>query len=292
MSASRMPPNPRACSSKRRRTVSRMSFALEGVGLAHAHGAIALADIRLSARAGESIALIGPSGAGKTSLLSVLGTAWWQQTTGTLQLLGSSPPALDARALRRLRARIGTVHQAPPLPARQRVVTSVLAGRLGQWPAWKALASLAYPMDIAGARAALARVELEDKLFARCSQLSGGQLQRVGIARVLYQQPALVLADEPVSALDPTLALATVRLLVEDAAQRGATLVASLHAVDLALGCFARIVGIRGGRIAFDLPAAEVSQAQLQALYAGAGEPVPGLPVRSHGAPLPLNACR
>ena len=292
MSASRMPPNPRDCSSKRRRTVSRMSFALEGVGLAHAHGSIALADIRLSARAGESIALIGPSGAGKTSLLSVLGTAWWQQTTGTLQLLGSSPPALDARALRRLRARIGTVHQAPPLPARQRVVTSVLAGRLGQWPAWKALASLAYPMDIAGARAALARVELEDKLFARCSQLSGGQLQRVGIARVLYQQPALVLADEPVSALDPTLALATVRLLVEDAAQRGATLVASLHAVDLALGCFARIVGIRGGRIAFDLPAAEVSQAQLQALYAGAGEPVPGLPVRSHGAPLPLNACR
>jgi len=143
----------------------------------------------------------------------------------------------------------------------------VLAGRLGQWPLWKALASLAYPQDIAGAREALARVQLEDKLFARCDQLSGGQLQRVGIARVLYQQAELILADEPVSALDPALSLATVQLLVQEAAARGATLVASLHAVDLALSCFTRIVGIREGRIAFDLPAAQVGEAQLQALY-------------------------
>ena len=213
-----------------------MSFALDGLGLAHANGTVALADIGLAARQGENIALIGPSGAGKTSLLSVLGTAWSGQPglQGAVRVLDSDLSALQARVLQGLRARIGTVHQAPPLPARQRVVTSVLAGRLGQWPAWKALASLAYPMDIAGARAALARVELEDKLFVRCDQLSGGQLQRAGIARVLYQQAALVLADEPVSALDPALALATVRLLVADAAQRGATLVASLHAVNVA----------------------------------------------------------
>lgn len=270
-----------------------MSLELNGVGLAHANGTIALADIRFAARQGENIALIGPSGAGKTSLLSVLGTAWAGQPGlhGKAQVLGSDASALNARALRGLRARIASVHQAPPLPGRQRVVTSVLAGRLGQWPAWKALASLAYPMDIPGARAALARVELEDKLFARCDQLSGGQLQRAGIARVLYQQAALVLADEPVSALDPALALATVRLLVEDAAQRGATLVASLHAVDLALGCFARIVGIKGGRIAFDLPAAQVSEAQLQALYAGEGQQLPTL-LPARAAALPMNACR
>ncbi len=270
-----------------------MSFSLEGVGLTHANGTMALADIRLAARQGENIALIGPSGAGKTSLLSVLGTAWSGQTglQGAVRVLDGELSALDARALRGLRARIGTVHQAPPLPARQRVVTSVLAGRLGQWPAWKALVSLAYPMDIPGARAALASVELEDKLFARCDQLSGGQLQRAGIARVLYQQAALVLADEPVSALDPALALAAVRLLVADAAQRGATLVASLHAVDLALGCFARIVGIKAGRIVFDLPADQVSEAQLQALYAGEGLPTL-LPAREAAAFLPMNACR
>lgn len=272
-----------------------MGFELNGVGLVHANGTLALADIRLAARPGENIALIGPSGAGKTSLLSVLGTAWAGEPglQGAVRVLDIDLSASNARRLRGLRARIGTVHQAPPLPGRQRVVTSVLAGRLGQWPAWKALASLAYPMDIPGARAALARVELEAKLFARCDQLSGGQLQRAGIARVLYQQAALVLADEPVSALDPALALATVRLLVADAAQRGATLVASLHAVDLALGCFARIVGIKAGRIAFDLPADQVTEAQLQALYAGAGQQLATLlPAREAAAFLPMNACR
>ncbi len=253
-----------------------MSFRLAGVGLTHASGFTALADIGLAAARGEQIALIGPSGAGKTTLLSVLGTAL-APTTGQAEILGAIPARLAAGELRRLRGRIGTIHQAPPIPGRQRAVTAVLAGRLGQWPAWKGIASLLYPVDVAGARAALARLDLADKLFQRCDRLSGGQLQRVGIARVLYQAPELILADEPVSALDPALALATVRLLTEGARQRGATLVASLHAVDLALSCFPRLVGIKAGRIAFDLPAAEVSEALLHDLYASEGEALPTL---------------
>ena len=134
-----------------------------------------------------------------------------------------------------------------------------------------------YPIDIAGARAALARLDLGDRLFERCDHISGGQLQRVGLARVLYQQPDLVLADEPVSALDPALALQTVRALLADAEARGATLVASLHAVDLALSEFPRIVGVKDGRIAFDLPAAEVSEALLRELYASEGSELPTL---------------
>lgn len=255
-----------------------MSFVLDDVGLTHANGFVALSGIRLSAAQGESIALIGPSGAGKTSLLTAIGTAHLP-SSGRMQVLGQAlPTAPSARQLKALRSLIGTVHQSAPIALRQRVVTAVLAGRLGQWPLWKALASLAYPQDIAGARDALARVQLEAKIFARCDQLSGGQLQRVGIARVLYQQARLILADEPVSALDPALSLATVQLLVQEAAARQATLVASLHAVDLALSCFARIVGIRDGRIAFDLPAAQVSQAQLQALYAHADGSAAALP--------------
>jgi len=251
-----------------------MSFALDGVGLTHANGFVALAGITLKAEQGERIALIGPSGAGKTSLLSLLGTAQ-APTAGQVRVLDCA--VNGASTAQSLRARIGTIHQAPPIPARQRVVTAVLAGKLGQWPFWKALASLAYPQDIPGAGAALARLELADKLFVRCDQLSGGQLQRVGIARVLYQQADLILADEPVSALDPALALATVKVLVEEARARKATLVASLHAVDLALGCFTRIVGVKAGRLAFDLPVAAVDEALLHDLYASEGQTLPTL---------------
>lgn len=255
-----------------------MSFTLAGVGLTHANGFTALSDITLQATQGERIALIGPSGAGKTSLLSVLGTAL-APSSGTVEILKFGSFSGSTATGKALRSRIGSVHQAPPIPGRQRVVTAVLAGKLGQWPAWKSLASLAYPLDVPGARAALERVDLADKLFARCDQLSGGQLQRVGIARVLYQQADLVLADEPVSALDPTLALATIRLLIADAAARGTTLVASLHAVDLALGNFTRIVGVKAGRLAFDLPASEVSTPLLHELYASEGNE---LPVQAH----------
>lgn len=256
-----------------------MSFELTGVAVTHPNGFQALQDIHLRVQPGEQIALIGPSGAGKTTLLQCIGTGVLP-TAGQLTVLqtavtqasttgSGAQRALSAGALRDLRARIGTVHQAAPIPLRQRVVTAVLAGRLGQWPWWKALASLLYPQDIAGAQAALDRVQLPEKLFVRCDQLSGGQLQRVGIARVLYQQAQLILADEPVSALDPALSLSTVQLLTHEARAHGATLVASLHAVDLALQCFPRVVGIQQGRIAFDLPSAEVTPAHLQALYGG-----------------------
>ena len=265
-----------------------MSFTLHDINLTYANGHAALTGITLQARAGEQLALIGPSGAGKTSLLSVLGTAL-QPDSGTLTVLGADVAATPDAVPRALRARIGTIHQAPPLPGRQRVVTAVLAGRLARWPAWKSVASLLYPQDAAGAHTALERVDLGDKLFARCDQLSGGQLQRVGIARTLYQQPDLMLADEPVSALDPTLARATVRLLVDEAQRRGATLVASLHAVDLALECFPRIVGVRAGRVLFDLPAERVDDALLHALYASEGDELPVL-AREPRASIPAIA--
>lgn len=253
-----------------------MTFSLAGVGVVHPNGKAALANVTIRACAGERIAIIGPSGAGKTTLLRVLGAAL-RPTSGEVELLGLSPWALGATGLRRLRARIGTVHQSAPLPLRQRVVTAVLAGRLGRWPLWKSLLSLVYPMDIPGARAALRQFDLDDRVFDRCDRISGGQLQRVGVARVIYQQPDLVLADEPVSSLDPTLALQTIRALAADASSRGATLVASLHAVDLALGEFPRIIGVRDGRVVFDLPREQVDPARLHDLYAAEGAALPTL---------------
>ncbi|MDP1952538.1 MAG: ATP-binding cassette domain-containing protein, partial [Betaproteobacteria bacterium] len=213
------------------------------------------------------LAIIGPSGAGKSTLLRVLGTSM-RPTEGRVSVLESNPWQLSGAGLKRLRSRIGVVHQAPPIPPRQRAITAVIAGRLGQWPWWKSALSLFYPADIAGPREQLARLDLADRLFERCDQLSGGQLQRVGVARVLYQRPDLLLADEPVSAMDPALADLTVSQLHSEAAARGVTLVASLHVVDIALRWFPRIIGLKAGEIVFDLPAARVSDRVLRDLYA------------------------
>ena len=155
------------------------------------------------------------------------------------------------------------------------MVTAILAGRLGAWSTWRAVASLVYPSDIAGAREVLSRLDLADRLFDRCDRLSGGQLQRVGIARVLYQRAELMLADEPVSALDPTLADAAASQLVAQAEATGATLCASLHAVDLALRWFPRVIGMRAGEVVFDAPARDVTQAMLVDLYATEGAVLP-----------------
>ncbi|UAW99231.1 ATP-binding cassette domain-containing protein [Halopseudomonas nanhaiensis] len=254
-----------------------MSIRLAGVGAAHPGAGQVLKGLELGIETGERVAVIGPSGAGKTSLLRLLGMSL-VPASGSLQILGSNPAELSARATRRLRSRIGLIHQSPPLPARQRVITAVSAGRLGQWSTLRALASLCYPLDISGVRSILSRLDLEDKLFERCDQLSGGQLQRVGIARVLYQQAELILADEPVSAMDPLLADHTLALLNRLAEEDGTTLVASLHAVDLALRHFPRVIGLRDGEVLFDRPASQVSDADLQALYANASltaEPLP-----------------
>ena len=248
-----------------------MSFSLAGVGVVHPNGQRALQDVSMAARAGERLAVIGPSGAGKSTLLRVLGAAL-RPVEGQVTTLEADPWQLQAPALRQLRARIGTVHQSPPIAPRLRVVTAVLSGRLGEWSTARALTSLFRPSDIAGAHEALARLSLEDRLFERCDRLSGGQLQRVGIARTLYQRPALLLADEPVSALDPTLADMTVRTLVAQSDDTGATLVASLHAVDLALRWFPRIVGLRAGRVMFDCSVAQVTEAMLTTLYTSEGE--------------------
>lgn len=244
-----------------------MSFALDNVGFVHANGHRALNGVSLSVAAGQRLAVIGPSGAGKTTLLRVLGAAL-HPVEGRVAVLDVEPWKLPPPALRKLRARIATVHQAPPIAPRLRVVTAVLSGRLGEWSLPRAIASLLQPSDIAGAHEVLARVSLEDRLFDRCDRLSGGQLQRVGVARAMYQRPALLLADEPVSALDPTLADATLRELVAQSETSGATFVASLHAVDLALRWFPRIVGMREGRVLFDKPTGDVTQDMLTALYA------------------------
>ena len=255
-----------------------MGFSLQQLSFEHGNGTPALSQISLAARAGECIAVIGPSGSGKTTLLNILATGL-KPSLGSAVVLGENPWKLSKSSLKRLRSKIGLVHQAPPIPLRQRVITAILAGRLGQWPLWKSILSLVYPVDIAGAQSCLERLDLTGKLFDRCDCLSGGQLQRVGVARVMYQAPQLILADEPVSAMDPVLSDLTISVLIEEVKKRNATLVASLHAVDIALRWFPRIIGIRDGQIIFDLPSSEVSENILRELYASE---LGGLPIQAN----------
>lgn len=226
---------------------------------------------------GEQVAVIGPSGAGKTTLLHAAACAL-KPSAGVLQLDGAAPWSLNAGALRRLRARLFLAPQTPPLPPRQRVVTAVLAARLPQWGLGTSLWSLLRPRDAPAAFAALQAFELGDKLWERVDQLSGGERQRVGLARALLSPAALWLVDEPLSALDPARASLALRALTDAAHARGASLLASLHQVDLALAHFPRVWGLRDGRLVFDLPAAEVSRERLAALYASFEHELSGAP--------------
>lgn len=244
-----------------------MSLSLVAASLELA-GRTILQPLDLQLAQGEQVALIGPSGAGKSSLLLLANTRY-RPGSGAIRLLGQDPWQLPRRPLRALRSRIGSIYQHAPLPAMQRVITAVAAGRLGQLSTLAAWRQLLWPQDVAGIAATLDAVQLADKLWQRCDQLSGGQRQRVGIARTLYQQADLILADEPVSALDPRLADDTIALLCREARARQASLLVSLHSVELALAHFPRLIGLREGRILFDLPREAVSEALLAELYAG-----------------------
>jgi phosphonate transport system ATP-binding protein len=233
---------------------------------ASAHAPAALQGLSLQLGVGEQIAIIGPSGAGKTSLLQILACAQ-RPTSGELRLGGLDPWRLSTSALRRLRGQLFLAPQVPPLPPRQRVVTSVLAGRLPAMSLAASLRSLFYPSDIPAAYEALSHFDLSDKLFERVDRLSGGERQRVGLARALLSPASLWLIDEPLSALDPMRARMAMTGLVGLARERKITMVATLHQVDMALSHFDRIIGLLDGQIVFDLPSAQVTPERLAHLY-------------------------
>jgi phosphonate transport system ATP-binding protein len=250
-----------------------MIFDLCGVSIRHPSATVkgnsALSELDLKIGPGEKIALIGPSGAGKTTLLHTLACAH-RPDTGDFHVFGSDPWTLTSAKRHRLRTRLFLAPQTPPLPPRQRVVTAVLAGRLPQWTLWQSLISLIKPTDPQAAFDALSQFNLQDKLYARVDRLSGGERQRCGMARLLVSQAEAFLIDEPLSALDPTLAIQTLSVLQREAGKRKASLICSLHQVELARAHFPRIIGLRDGRIVFDASRTNVTDAMIAALYRNA----------------------
>lgn len=244
----------------------------------------ALNAVSLAIKPGEQVAVIGPSGAGKTTLLHALACAL-KPAAGKLELDGADPWQLSVSRLQKLRGRLFLAPQTPPLPPRQRVITAVAAARLPRQSLWASLRSLIYPMQIAEAEAALARFDLANKLWDRVDRLSGGERQRVGLSRALVSSASLWLVDEPLSSLDPSRAALAIESLTQAARERGATLVTTLHQVDVATR-FARVIGLREGELKFDLPSSEVTRERLAALYAQYEHELLGAPPAS-GDDLP-----
>lgn len=243
---------------------------LSQVSVRHPHAQhLALHAISLRIEMGQQVAIIGPSGAGKTTLLHTLALAH-QPTQGELTWMAQSPWQLTSSQRHGLRKQLFLAPQTPPLPPRQRVVTAVLAGRLPQWSWWQALCNLFTPIAARDAWLALMRFHLQDKLYWRVDRLSGGERQRCALARLLVSDARVLLVDEPLSALDPTLAKHTLQVLRDEATLRQATLVCSLHQVDLARAHFSRIIGLRDGRIVFD--SASPSDAMIVDLFRGASK--------------------
>ena len=223
-----------------------------------------LRGIDLRIEAGEFVVILGQSGAGKSTLLRCMNRLA-KADSGELQVAGvNAMRAADQRALRRQVAMIFQHHNVVP---RLSVLKNVLTGRLGHCSTLTSLLQLFRRDAVALARDCLRRVELEHKAGSRTDALSGGQMQRVGIARALAQRPQVILADEPVASLDPNTAQVVMQYLREASRTLGITVVCNLHQVDLARAFADRIVGLASGRLVFDGPPGHLDEAALQRIY-------------------------
>lgn len=227
-------------------------------------GKDAISDVSLTIPNNQFVALIGPSGSGKTTLLHMLAGVI-AADKGSILINGIN--ITEMKPGRQLSSLIGVIHQQFDLVPHLSVINNVLAGRLGQWGLIKSIISLISPREKDVAISALERVGLADKVYERVSRLSGGEQQRVAIARILVQDPAVIIADEPVSSLDPARARDILGLLASIAREDRKALIASVHTTDLAREFFSRIVGLRNGTLHFDLPTQLITGDLLDDLY-------------------------
>ncbi len=228
----------------------------------------ALNNVSLEISSGEHVALIGPSGSGKTTLLRTLNGSQ-SLTSGEVYVNGQALTGLASKDLRNIRRSIGWIPQSLGLVPNLRVAQNLMLGSSGRASLWDLLRKLTFPSraDQLSALEHLDRVGVGEKLFERTSSLSGGQQQRVAIARTLFQNPTSILADEPVSAVDPARAVDLVKLLTELATENGVSLVMSIHNLELARRFFPRLIGLRSGKVIVDSRPDDLSQAEADSLF-------------------------
>ena len=236
------------------------------VSKVYPNGTVGLDDVNLTIRDGEFVAIIGRSGAGKSTLLRSV-NRMHQISSGTLTVNGVDVSSLSGKSLRRFRRGIGMVFQSFNLVTRTTVIKNVLSACVPDMPFWRVLLGAFRKEDKIKALESLDKVGILDKAYMRADQLSGGQQQRVALARTLTQGPQIILADEPVAALDPVTAKQVMQDFVRINQEMGISILLNINHVELALEYADRIVGIRAGRIVYDGPSANVDQTVLDAIY-------------------------
>ena len=235
------------------------------------NGTVGLKDVTLTIQEGEFVAIIGRSGAGKSTLLRSV-NRMHDITEGRLTVEGVNVSTLKGKDLRRFRRGIGMVFQSFNLVTRTTVIRNVLAACVPEMPFWRVLLGAFRKQDKLTALESLDKVGILDKAYIRADQLSGGQQQRVALARTLAQNPKIILADEPVAALDPVTAKQVMQDFVRINKDLGISILLNIHHVELAIEYADRIIGIRAGQIVYDGPAKAVDQAVLDRIY---GESAP-----------------
>ncbi len=239
------------------------------------NGTKGLQDVNLNIEQGEFVAIIGLSGAGKSTLIRTI-NRMIDVTEGQLIVDGTDVMTLKGKAMRRFRRKIGMIFQSYNLVTRSTAIKNVLSSMVPDMNFWRVLLGLFTKEQKMKALEALDKVGILDKAYTRCDELSGGQQQRVSLARTLNQDPTIILADEPVAALDPV----TARQVMSDFArinkEMNITVLINIHHVDLALQYATRVIGIRAGKIVYDGPTTNVTKDILDEIYEGKTVPKAG----------------
>ncbi|MGH9185362.1 MAG: phosphonate ABC transporter ATP-binding protein [Acidimicrobiales bacterium] len=231
-----------------------------------AGGITALDGVSFDVPKGQLVVLVGLSGSGKSTLLRHL-NGLHRPTAGEVEVLSTDIVHAGHHELRSLRRRVGFVFQQFNLVGRSACLENVLSGALGRIRGPR-FGVVSYPRALRRrALEHLDRVGLGDRAFQRADTLSGGQQQRVAIARTLMQEPALLLADEPVASLDPESSAQVMDVLFRICVEEQLTVVCALHQVEFAMGWAQRIIGLRDGRVVLDQQAAHLDSADVMAVY-------------------------
>lgn len=231
------------------------------------NGTSALREVSLSVEPGEFVVILGKSGSGKSTLMRCINRLV-EPSSGKVFLDGEDVTSATPGKLRELRKKMGMIFQQYNLITRYSVQSNALMGRLASTSTLASILNLFSNEDVERSRQVLDRLSLSDKYLIRSDDLSGGQQQRVGLARALMQGPELLLADEPVSSLDPVTSRQILKLLAEFNEKDGLTVLCNLHLPALAREFGSRILALSEGRIVYDGPAKDLSEEELNSLYA------------------------